>query len=84
MTDKKIKVEAYSGYKGEELPRSLIINDKIIVVTITLKMWIEEGINDKNRKRYFEIEGSDGFKYKLYFDENLKEWFLHRKEYEST
>ncbi len=84
MCDKKIVVNAYSGYKGEELPRTLIINNEIIAVNKILRMWIEERIDDKKRKRYFEIEGSDGFKYKLYFDESIKEWFLQGKECEST
>ncbi|MGB9715706.1 MAG: hypothetical protein ACPL1G_04780 [Thermodesulfovibrionales bacterium] len=78
MSDKKIEVEAYSGYKGEELPRLLIIDYKKIIVNQILKMWIEERQRDKKRRRYFEVKGSNGVRYKIYFDEDINEWFLSK------
>jgi hypothetical protein len=76
MYEKRIEVDAYSAYKGEEIPRSLVINNEKISVVHILKMWIEEEFRYGKRRRYFEIKGSDGFRYKIYFDEDLKEWFL--------
>lgn len=79
MHGEKIKVKSYSGYKGDELPRLLIINDEKIIVNQIFQMWIEERQEDKNRRRYFEIKGSNGNRYKIYFDEVIKEWFLSKR-----
>lgn len=76
MPVERIEVDAYSGYKVEELPRTLIIKNKKVVVSQILKMWIEERQNDKNRRRYFDVEGSNRYIYRIYFDEMIKGWFL--------
>ncbi|NWF52593.1 MAG: hypothetical protein HXY47_05865 [Nitrospirae bacterium] len=76
MSEEKIEVDAYSGYKGEEIPRSLVLNNEKILVTQILRMWIEDEFGYRKRRRYFEIKGSNGFRYKIYFDEDIKEWFL--------
>lgn len=75
---KKIKVISYSGYRGEEIPRSFILEDKDIGVSEIIKMWIEE---DQNRKRLrgFHIKGSDGIEYILYYDEEKTEWYYRFK-----
>jgi hypothetical protein len=80
MTDKKIKVTAYSGYREEESPRSFILNDKKINVIKILNMWIEEDIRNKSRKRFFKVKGSDGYTYRIYYDEKKNEWFLAVKK----
>ncbi len=76
MTAERIKVVAYSGYQGEETPRSFILQDKEIKISEILSMWIEESLEDKVRKRFFEVKGIDGYGYKIYYDEEAKEWFL--------
>jgi len=38
-------------------------------------MWIEEGIEDRVRKRFFKVKGSDGKTHKIYYDEKEMEWF---------
>jgi hypothetical protein len=76
MPDKKIRVIAYSGYRNDECPRALILFDEEITVTETIKMWIEEDFTDKSRKRFFVVKGSDGYTYKLCYDEKKKDWFL--------
>ncbi len=78
MADKVIKVESYSGYRGEELPKSLNVNSEKIVVNKILNMWIEERQKDKRRRRYFEVKAISGDRYKIYFDEVIKEWFLSK------
>ncbi|MGD0917877.1 MAG: hypothetical protein ABSB22_15605 [Thermodesulfobacteriota bacterium] len=40
-----------------------------------LNMWIEEGIEDRVRKRFFKVKGSDGKTHKIYCDEKQMEWF---------
>jgi hypothetical protein len=76
MADERIEVDAYSGYQGEETPRSFIFQDKQIKISEILSMWIEESLEDKLRKRFFKVKGIDGYGYKIYYDEEVKEWFL--------
>ena len=42
-------------------------------------MWIEERLEDKIRRRFFEVKGSDGYRYKIYYDEKVKDWFLVKR-----
>ncbi len=74
--EEKIKVIAYSGYRGEETPRSLILHNEKIEVLVILNMWIEEGLEDRERKRFFRVKGSDGKTHKIYYDEKAMEWFF--------
>ena len=75
MSDQRIKVIAYSGYRGEETPRTIILHDKTIGVFEILDRWIEEGFEERTRKRFFIVKGSDGIVYKIYYDEKVMEWF---------
>ncbi len=50
-------------------------NVRVDVVSI-IKVWIEEPQKDGARKRFFKVNGSDGFTYTIYYDEVLSEWFL--------
>jgi hypothetical protein len=76
MSDEKIKVISYSGYRGEECPRTLIVSNKEVKVLEILDMRIEEDRESKARRRFFKVKGSDGFRYEIYYDEKSKEWFL--------
>ena len=76
MSIERIKVIAYSGYKGEEAPRRLILHDEEIEVIRIVSTWIEEGLKDRARKRFFRIEGSNGAIYKVFYDEKKGEWYL--------
>lgn len=75
MSDERIEVIAYSSYRGEESPRVFIFHGEKIEVIEILNMWIEEGIEDKARKRFFKVKGSDGYMHKLYYAEKTMEWF---------
>lgn len=79
MPDERIKVIAYSGYRPEEIPRSFILHNEKIEIIEILDMWIEEGLHDRSRKRFFKVRGSDGFIYKIYLDEKTEEWFICKK-----
>jgi len=76
MPEEKIKVIAYSGYRGEEVPRKFTLHDKEIDVVKILKRWIEEGSEDRTIKRFFKVKGNDGSVREIYYDERNMGWFL--------
>jgi hypothetical protein len=76
MSGKKIKVVSYSGGKGEESPRSFVLDGEKIEVLSVLRMWVEEGAADRKRKRFFTVRGSDGYSHTLYHDEESLEWCI--------
>ena len=75
MSEERIEVIAYSGHRGEETPRVIVLRQKKIEVVEILRRWIEEGIDDRTRRRVFMIKGSDGAIYKLFYDEKTMEWY---------
>lgn len=79
MPDERIRVIAYSGSRGEETPRSFVFQGMEIKVSEILSMWIEEGLEYRVRKRFFHVKGIDGYEYKIYYDEKVKEWFLTKE-----
>ena len=66
----KIRVECYSGYKGEETPRQLIIGEQVIGVVKVLDQWLAPD------HRYFKVEGDDGSMYIVRHDMTSLEWEL--------
>ena len=79
MPEEKIEVIAYSGYRGEETPRTILLHGERIEVFEILNQWIEERSGDRARKRFYQIKGSDGNLYMIYFDEKTMEWFRIHK-----
>lgn len=75
----KIQVTAYSGHKTSERPTAFVRNGQEIRVVTILDMWVEETFADRQRKRVFIVEGSDGDIYSLYLIEKTNEWFLKTK-----
>ncbi|MEW6418650.1 MAG: hypothetical protein AB1480_11080 [Nitrospirota bacterium] len=75
MPDKRIEVITYSGYRAEESPRAFMLNGEKIEVVRILDMWIEEGDEDRTRKRFFKVKGSDGYTHKIYYNEKIMTWF---------
>lgn len=71
----KIEVIAYSGYRGGESPRTILFHGDQIDVTEILKGWIEEKPEDRSRRRFFKIKGSDKAVHLIYYDERSMEWF---------
>jgi hypothetical protein len=75
----KVEVIAYSGYRGEEVPRVFRwLGTKVGVAEIR-KRWVEEGAEDRDTKRRFELIGTDGVAYSLIYDEQKQEWFCEPK-----
>jgi hypothetical protein len=56
-TGEKIEVEAYSGFKANERPRTLRVAGRSIGVEEVIERWRGE------RHDYFKIKGDDGQRY---------------------
>ena len=65
-----IRVECYSGYRGEEEPRALWLGERRIEVIELLDRWLSP------EHRYFKVKGEDGDTYILRYDEIRHEWTL--------
>ena len=78
MCEEKIEVIAYSGYRDEETPRTILFHGERIEVIEILERWIEERSEDRSRKRFSEIKGSDRAVHLIYYDEKVMEWFRRR------
>jgi hypothetical protein len=75
MREEKTEVTAYSGYRGEESPKTFIRQGKKITVVEILKRWIEEEAGNRKRRRFFEVRGSDDAIHRIVYDEESFEWF---------
>jgi len=75
MQIEQIKVISYAGRRGYERPTTFILQGLRIDVAEILDHWIEEGFQDRVRKRYFKVKGSDGNIHRIYYDESVEEWF---------
>lgn len=73
--EQRVEVTAYSGSRGEETPRSLVLKGVKVEVVEIIEAFLEEG-PDRRRRRVFRVRGSDGRTYRVHFDETVKEWFL--------
>jgi hypothetical protein len=76
MPGERIEVISYSGYRGEETPRAFTAGVKKVEIIEILDRWIEEGLNDRTRKRFFKVKGSNGLIYRIYLDEGVDTWFM--------
>ncbi|MEW6107819.1 MAG: hypothetical protein AB1632_01425 [Nitrospirota bacterium] len=61
MKDIRINVKSYSGYRGEETPRSFVIYEEDIVVIDILNIWIAEDPANRTRRRFFKLKGDDSY-----------------------
>lgn len=76
----RIEVIAYSGYRGEETPRAVVFRGKRMEVIEILKRWVEVRSDNKEIRRFYQIKGSDGNLYTIYYNEKSMEWFQSSKE----
>lgn len=65
-----LKVECYSGYRGEELPRRLFLNQREIRVKEILDRWLAPD------HRYFKLSGENGNVYIVRHDVASGRWEL--------
>lgn len=64
----EIFVTCHAGYRGEETPRSIKIDDREVTVRSVKARWQSPDY------RYFEVLGDDDKTYRLRYDEN--QWKL--------
>ena len=79
MADRKIEVACYAGHKGDERPKSFLLNGETIEVTSIVREWVEEDRENRKRKRFFTVKGNDGYTYTLCYDEDASAWFLTKR-----
>ncbi len=75
MTEEKVEVVAYSGYRGEETPREFVLHGRKVEGIQVLSRWTEEEAGNRTLKRYFRVMGRDGSVHQIHYDEDRKEWF---------
>ncbi len=75
MHSERIDVITYAGRKGDERPRIFILRGLRVDVVEIMDHWIEEGLTDRVRKRYFRVKGNDGNTHRIYYNENVMEWY---------
>jgi len=65
-----VGVECYSGHRGEQTPRTLILGDRRIPVAEIVDAWLAPDY------RYFKLRGSDRNTYLVRHDERSSTWEL--------
>jgi len=78
--EERIEVIAYSGYRGEEIPRTIFFQSERIEVIEVLKQWIQERSDNREIKRFYQLKGSDGNLHMIYYDEKIMEWFYVNRD----
>jgi hypothetical protein len=66
----KIRVDCYSGYRGEETPRRFRLDDRQIEISEVVDRWLDPD------HRYFKVVGDDGATYILRHDSETDAWEL--------
>ncbi len=69
---KKIEVVAYSGYKANERPLYLVLDEQRLEVKKTLDTWY--GVEHD----YFKVLADDGKVYLLKWHRSLDLWFIEK------
>ena len=65
-----VNVECYAGHRGEQTPRTLILDDRRVVVAEVVDAWLAPDY------RYFKLKGEDGDTYLVRHDERSNTWEL--------
>ena len=78
-SEERIEVIAYSGYRGEETPRTIFFQNERIEVIEILRQWIQVKSDNREIKRFYQLKGNDRNLHTIYYDEKLMEWFYINK-----
>ncbi len=65
-----IHVECYAGYRGEQTPRALVLDDLRVEVAEVIDQWLAPD------HRYFKLRGVDGHTYIVRHDIAADAWEL--------
>jgi hypothetical protein len=63
-----VRVECYSGYRGEQEPRKFTVGEHSVEVIEIVDRWLAPD------HRYFKVEGNDGHVYILRHLTEFDEW----------
>jgi hypothetical protein len=75
----EIKVECYSGYKGEESPRAFIYLEKRYEISEILDRWYEGGLDPTAlRHDYFKVKTAEGEVFLIRYTPRFQSWTLCR------
>jgi hypothetical protein len=66
----EIKVECYSGYKGEQYPQRFALGEQVLEVESVEDQWYSPSC------RYFRVQAGDGNIYVLRHDPEQDRWSL--------
>ena len=66
----RVGVECYAGYKGEQTPRAIVLDDRRVAVVDVLDQWLAPD------HMYFKIRGDDGDVYIVRQDVLSGHWTL--------
>ena len=66
----RIRVDCYSGYRGEETPRRFWLEERLIEIKEVVDRWLDP------EHRYFKVVGDDHSTYILRHDSVTFEWEL--------
>lgn len=66
----EIKVECYSGYKGEQYPQRFMLGEQVLEVEAVEDQWYSPS------SQYFRVQASDGNIYVLRHDREQDHWSL--------
>ena len=76
-----VKVQCYSGYKGEETPLSFQVGKKRYNISRVLKRWYEGERGDNlSQKRVFRVAIEKGDNYTLVYDNMTDEWYAKAED----
>lgn len=67
---KEIKVECYSGYKGEQYPQRFLLGERVLEVKVVEDQWYSPS------SQYFRVQASDGNIYVLRHNQEQNYWSL--------
>lgn len=73
---KPVTVHSYSGFKGDEKPRSFEVDGRKLTVLSVKKSWREESVKSRRKKAFFQVHCHDGRSYNIALDEGTGEWTL--------
>lgn len=65
-----LKVECYSGYKGEQYPQRFLLGERFLEVKVIEDQWYSPS------SQYFRVQASDGNIYVLRHDQEQERWNL--------
>jgi hypothetical protein len=80
MSDTRLDVTIYAGYRGAERPSSFVFEGIRIEVLEIVRTWVEEEYRTRAQKRFFIVHGSDQYVYTVYCDAGSGEWFFRGRE----